>query len=106
MRPSGPPAPPAVRPPDPAEVEIVPWVNPNQQGTARAHRAAQARKTSGRRRSIDPTTCERDYTAAELEFLGAIQEYKWHSGRSFPSWAEVLGVLHALGYTKAPAAEE
>jgi len=105
MRPSCPPAPPAGRAPDAAEVEIAPWVNPDQKREARARRAAQARKTSGRRRSIDPTTCDRDYTASELEFLGAIQEYKRQSGRSFPSWGEVLEVLRKLGYERVPAAD-
>src|SRR4051812_29269773 len=63
----------------------------------RATHAAQARAASGRRRLIDPTTCERDYSAAELEFMQAIQEYKRSSGRLFPTWSEVLEVLSELG---------
>jgi hypothetical protein len=35
----------------------------------RATHAAQARAASGRRRRVDPTTCERDYSDAELEFM-------------------------------------
>jgi hypothetical protein len=70
----------------------------------RAQRAAVARQSSGRRRLIDPTTCERDYSPAELEFMKAIQAYKLASGRSFPSWGEVLTVLHGLGYRKADVA--
>ena len=66
----------------------------------RATRAARARAASGRRRHVDPTTCERDYSEAELEFLRAIQEYKQESGRLFPTWSEVLEVARDLGYRK------
>jgi hypothetical protein len=67
---------------------------------ARAIRATEARQLSGRRRLVDPTTCERDYAAAELEFMLAMQEYKRRSGRMFPTWSEVLEVLVGLGYHK------
>ncbi|MGL6227260.1 MAG: hypothetical protein ACRC10_11635 [Thermoguttaceae bacterium] len=53
-----------------------------------------------RRRQIDPTTCERDYTFAELEFMSALDEYKRNSGRMFPTCSEILEVLLGLGYTK------
>jgi hypothetical protein len=67
---------------------------------ARGHRAAQARATSGRRRLVDPTTCERDYSADEQEFMNSMQAYKASSGRMFPTWSEVLEVLGGLGYQK------
>jgi hypothetical protein len=67
---------------------------------ARGHRAAQARAASGRRRLVDPTTCERDYSAAEQEFMNSMQAYKASSGRMFPTWSEVLEVLSGLGYEK------
>ena len=67
---------------------------------ARAARAARARNASGRRRKVDPTTCDREYTAAEAEFMTAMHEYKQNSGRMFPTWSEVLEVLKALGYEK------
>lgn len=54
-----------------------------------------------RRRNIDPTTCERDYTAAEVEFASAMQHYKEANARPFPTWSEVLEVLRSLGYEKA-----
>lgn len=68
--------------------------------TERAQRAAAARGASKRRRFVDPTTCERDYNAAELEFMLAMNEYKQKSGRMFPTWSEVLEVLISLGYEK------
>lgn len=68
--------------------------------SARARRASQARQASGRRRLIDPTTCERDYTDDELEFMHAMADYKRRSGRLFPTWSEVLEVVQELGYRK------
>ena len=68
--------------------------------SAQALRAAQARQVSGRRRFVDPATCERGYSDAEVEFMHAIQNYKRTSGRMFPTWSEVLEVLQGLGYEK------
>ena len=73
----------------------------NRRATEQAHRAATARQESGRRRFVDPTTCERDYSNDELEFMQAMQDYKRSSGRMFPTWSEILEVLQALGYEKA-----
>jgi hypothetical protein len=72
----------------------------NRRATEQATRAANARQKSGRRRFVDPTTSERDYTEAEKEFMLAMSEYKHHSGRMFPTWSEVLEVLRGLGYEK------
>ena len=80
-----------------------PWNNASR--TARSLRACQARNQSGRRRLVDPTTCERDYSAAEMEFMQAMQAYKQKSGRMFPTWSEVLEVLKNLGYEKVADSE-
>ena len=74
------------------------WIN--RKATEQATRAANARQLSGRRRFVDPTTCERAYTEAEMEFMMAMNEYKRRSGRMFPTWSEVLEVLQGLGYEK------
>ncbi len=87
--------------PDPRPAAPEPWVD--QKASVRASRAAAARNASARRRRVDPTTCERDYAEAELEFMHAMQEYKRTSGRMFPTWSEVLEVLKGLGYEKDPA---
>lgn len=63
-------------------------------------RVGQRRAKVNRRRQIDPTTCERDYTDAELEFMHAMDLYKRASGRMFPTCSEVLEVLRDLGYEK------
>lgn len=74
------------------------WVN--RRAAAQATRAANARQASGRRRFVDPTTCEREYSVAEMEFMQAMHDYKHSSGRMFPTWSEVLEVLKKLGYEK------
>lgn len=66
-------------------------------------RKLQRRAKVARRRQIDPTTCERDYTADEIEFMNAMDEYKRLSGRMFPTCSEVLEVIRKLGYEKRPA---
>lgn len=76
------------------------WIN--RRASDQATRAANARQVSGRRRFVDPTTCERQYSSAELEFMQAMHEYKQSSGRMFPTWSEVLEVLRSLGYDKPP----
>ena len=64
-------------------------------------RALERRAKVIRRRQIDPTTCERDYTNEEVEFMHALDAYKRTSGRMFPTCSEVLEVLRGLGYQKA-----
>jgi len=68
--------------------------------SARRSPAARAAVRHGRRRMIDPTTCERDYAAEELEFMQALDQYKRSSGRMFPTCSEVLEVLKSLGYRR------
>ncbi len=58
------------------------------------------RRRLDRRRQIDPTTCERDYSDSEIEFMRAMDDYKRKSGRPFPTWSEVLEVIMSLGYRK------
>lgn len=56
------------------------------------------RRKSQRRRHIDPTTCERDYSEQEIEFMRAMDDYKRDAGRMFPTCSEVLEVIRSLGY--------
>jgi len=65
--------------------------------------ASEKRRTSERRRQIDPTTCERDYTDEEIAFMKAMDQYKRDNRRPFPTWSEVLEVLRALGYRQVAA---
>ena len=69
-------------------------------------RIVEPRRKALRRREIDPTTCERDYSLDEVEFMNAMDTYKRRSGRPFPTWSEVLEVVRSLGYRKIEAATE
>lgn len=62
--------------------------------------AAVGTGRSCRRRLIDPTTCERDYSADEVEFMRALEHYKRSTGRMFPTCSEVLEVIRSLGYVR------
>ncbi len=64
-------------------------------------RQLERRAKVNRRRQIDPTTCERDYSNDEVEFMHALDAYKRSSGRMFPTCSEVLEVLRGLGYIKS-----
>lgn len=63
-------------------------------------RKLERRVKVSRRRQIDPTTCERDYTPEEIQFMTAMDEYKRLSGRMFPTCSEILEVLKKLGYER------
>ncbi len=65
----------------------------------------ERREKVQRRRQIDPTTCERDYSEPEVQFMSAMDEYKRTSGRMFPTCSEVLEVLRNLGYVQLTSAE-
>ena len=68
-------------------------------------RKGEDRRHQGeRRRQVDPTTCERDYTDEEIIFMKAMDQYKRDNRRPFPTWSEVLEVLHSLGYRKVAEA--
>ena len=66
--------------------------------------ARPARKE--RRRRIDPTTFEKQYTPEELEFMNAMQQFKMRSGKTFPSFGDVLNVARLLGYEKSGPVSE
>ena len=63
-------------------------------------RGGERRDKVQRRRQIDPTTCERDYSEDEIEFMQAMDAYKRANGRMFPTCSEILEVLRGLGYER------
>lgn len=65
----------------------------------------ERRQKVNRRRQIDPTTCERDYTDDEVQFMNALDDYKRASGRMFPTCSEVLEVVRSLGYVRLSPSE-
>lgn len=60
----------------------------------------EKRAKKERRRRIDPTTFEKQYTDDELEFMNAMQKFKVQSGKAFPTHGEVLQVAYSLGYRR------
>ena len=66
-------------------------------------RSGKDRRQNERRRQVDPTTCEKEYSAAEVEFMKVMELYKRLNHRPFPTWSEVLEVLLAMGYRKVEA---
>ncbi len=79
---------------------------PSQTKLPGEDRRQEGRRKTERRRQIDPTTCERDYSGDEVEFMSAMDTYKRRSGRAFPTWSEVLEVIRSLGYRKVEAPHE
>ena len=79
---------PAVVPPEPV-AEVVP------------KKAPERRARKERRRRVDPTTFEKQYSDDEIEFMNAIQYFKTQSGKSFPSHGDVLRIAASLGYRKS-----
>ncbi|MDG3006545.1 hypothetical protein [Paludisphaera mucosa] len=68
--------------------------------TPRPPKTIERRERKERRKRIDPTTFEKQYTDDEMEFMNAMQRFKELSGKSFPTYAEVIKVAVGLGYRK------
>jgi hypothetical protein len=59
------------------------------------------RRGPGRRRSDARRSAEEgEMNEEQFNFLIAINEYKRLNKRPFPTWTEVLDIIHALGYRK------
>jgi hypothetical protein len=65
----------------------------------------ERRARKERRKRIDPTTFDKQYTVDELEFMNAMQRFKEQTGTAFPTYREVIRVAVSLGY-RMPIAEE
>jgi hypothetical protein len=65
------------------------------------------RRGPGRRRSDARRSAEEgEMNTEQFDFLMAINEYKSLNKRPFPTWTEVLDVIHALGYRKTAKPEK
>ena len=78
--------------------DVAPTPVPKVEATPKPPAERRAKKE--RRRRIDPTTFEKQYTDDELEFMNAMQRFKVMSGKSFPTHGDVLRVAFSLGYRK------
>ncbi len=75
-------------------------VEPPEKPAASEVQHPERRAKKDRRRRIDPTTFDKQYTDDEMEFMNAMQRFKEISGRSFPTYREVLRVIVDLGYRR------
>jgi hypothetical protein len=65
------------------------------------------RRGPGRRRSDSRRAAEEgEMTGEQFEFVKAVEEYKKVNSRPFPTWTEILDILHALGYRKVAEPED
>ena len=65
------------------------------------------RRGPGRRRSEERRSAEEgEMNPEQFEFVMALNEYKKVNKRPFPTWTEVLDVIHALGYRKVAEPED
>jgi hypothetical protein len=69
-------------------------------GKTESPAGAERRAKKERRKRIDPTTFEKQYTEDEIEFMTAVQRFKEHSRKQFPTYGEVLRIAVALGYRR------
>jgi hypothetical protein len=73
---------------------------PREEVAPRPASPAERRQKKERRRRIDPTTFDKQYTDDETEFMNAMQRYKEETSKAFPSYAEVIAVATKLGYRR------
>jgi hypothetical protein len=74
---------------------------PGPKSAAGGEGVAERRQKKERRRRIDPTTFEKQYTDDEMEFMNAMQRFKELSGKTFPTYGDVLKVAVSIGYRRA-----
>lgn len=75
--------------------------NGESQSHGRDQAPPERRARKERRKRIDPTTFEKQYTNDELEFMNAMQRFKERTGKTFPTHGEVIRVAVSLGYRRS-----
>ncbi len=78
----------------------------NQRAETSEAARPERRAKKERRKRIDPTTFEKQYTPDELEFMTAMQQFKVRTGKAFPTHQEVLEVAYSLGYRRIARFED
>ena len=71
----------------------------SERGTRTASRSAKRR--SPKELPPDPELLEQE----RLDFLRAMDRYKRKTGKTFPTWTEVLEVLRSIGWVSATKLE-
>ena len=82
-------------------------VPPRRQNVVERRVGLERRRGAGRRRSETRRAAEEgEMTDEQFGFLMAINRYKSVNNRPFPTWTEVLDVIHAIGYRKVAEPED
>jgi len=105
--------PPADKAPD-ATPQKAPSSGPPERRGKRGRRSVvdrrlglERRRGPGRRRADERRSAEEgEMTDEQFDFIMAIDKYKRASKRPFPTWTEVLDVIHALGYRQVAEPED
>jgi hypothetical protein len=69
---------------------------------------ARERRSGGDRRAVDRRDTagkrggEYDLDADTMEFIAAVNAFKERTGKVFPTWSDLIGVLRGLGWEKRP----
>lgn len=70
----------------------------------RSDTGLERRRGPGRRRSDDRKAAEEgEMTIEQFEFVMAVQTYKKVNHKLYPTWTEILEIVHQLGYRKVLA---
>ena len=70
-------------------------------GVDRRETGLERRRGPGRRRSDERKSAEEgEMNTEQFEFVMAIETYKKVNRRMYPTWTEILEVVHQLGYRK------
>ncbi len=63
-------------------------------------RTGEDRRSQADRRDQGKRGGEYDLDEDTLEFIAAVNRFKQASGKPFPTWSELLGIVKDLGYVK------
>lgn len=77
------------------------YTGPERRKGDRRDTGLERRRGPGRRRSDERKSAEEgEMDAQQFEFVMAIETYKKVNRRLYPTWTEILEVVHQLGYRK------
>jgi len=77
------------------------YTGPERRIGERRDTGLERRRGPGRRRSDERKSAEEgEMNAHQFEFVMAIETYKKVNRRLYPTWTEILEVVHQLGYRK------
>jgi hypothetical protein len=77
------------------------YTGPERRAGERRDTGLERRRGPGRRRSDERKSAEEgEMDAHQFEFVMAIETYKKVNRRLYPTWTEILEVVHQLGYRK------